>query len=176
MQTRELTQNAISLALLIICSQISFNLGPVPFTLQTLAVLFISFNLKPIQAFAVTSLYTMIGLVGFPVFANWSGGIQTALSPTFGFILGFIIASVVASHFIHRHSQRTWQHYFIAATVTTVIIYGVGMAYFAGIMYFYKGANMPFAQILALTMLPFIPGDIAKAFIAILVSQQLPHK
>ncbi|MCW6659197.1 biotin transporter BioY [Aerococcaceae bacterium NML191292] len=176
MKTRDLTLISLSIALLIICSQLAFNIGPVPLTLQTLAVLLIAFNLKPVQALIATSLYTFMGLVGLPVFANWSGGVQTILSPTFGFILSFIVASYVASSLVHRYAKRTWQHYFVAATIATILIYAIGMIYFAGIMNFYKGANMPFSQIIALTMLPFIPGDIIKAMLAVIVSQRLPQR
>lgn len=175
MTTKELTRNAIYLALLIVCSQLSINIGAVPFTLQTLAVLLIGFNLAPRHAFVVTSLYTLMGLIGLPVFANWSGGMQSVLSPTFGFILSFIVASVIVATYLQKHPQRSWQHYAIAATLATLIIYAIGMAYFAGIINGMKGANMSFSQIIALTMIPFIPGDIAKAALATIISQRLPR-
>ena len=63
----------------------------VPFTLQflftTLAGLVMGGRLGALSA----AVYTMLGLIGIPVFAE-GGGIWYILKPSFGYIIGFIVA------------------------------------------------------------------------------------
>ena len=89
MKTKDLTIMAISLAILIICSKISFNIGIISLTLQTFAVVIISLLLKWKKAAIVFIAYIVMGLIGIPVFST-GGGFQYVLLPSFGFIIGFL--------------------------------------------------------------------------------------
>ena len=110
MKTKDLTLTAMATALLIVCSQFSIPIGTVPITLQTLVVLLIAFNLKPLHAVLATSLYAIMGLIGLPVFAGWSGGFSSLTTPSFGFIISFIVASFVASTYLSKqHNRQVWQ-------------------------------------------------------------------
>jgi biotin transport system substrate-specific component len=66
--------------------------GPVPMTLQTAVVLGSGVLLGARRGAAAMTLYMLLGIVGLPVFAN-GGGIQSVLSPSFGFVIGFIPAA-----------------------------------------------------------------------------------
>ena len=95
MKTKDITFTAIMLSILIVCSQISIPIGPVPITLQTLAILLIGYFLSPKKSALATTLYLIMGLAGLPIFSAFSGGPQSILMPSFGFILGFIPVSYV---------------------------------------------------------------------------------
>ena len=64
----------------------------VPFTLQVPAVLLAGLLLGPRLGAASQAAYLAVGLLGLPVFAG-GGGPGYVLSPTFGFLVGFVAAA-----------------------------------------------------------------------------------
>ena len=96
--TLAMAQIAVSAALLCVLSPLAIPLPiPVPFTLQVLVVIMIALILKPSYAIIAQLIYTVLGIVGLPVFSGGKSGFGTILSPTGGFIIGFIIASFFVS-------------------------------------------------------------------------------
>jgi biotin transport system substrate-specific component len=70
---KDITLMSIMLAILIVASKISFNIGPIPITLQTFAVAIISCLLKWKRASIVFLAYIIMGLIGIPVFSTGGG-------------------------------------------------------------------------------------------------------
>ena len=174
MKIRELAYCALFIALLIICSQIQINLGLVVYTLQTLAVLLICFLLPTKLAVISTGTYLLLGLIGLPVFAGWKGGLSALVSPTFGFIISFVVVALVIPPYLEKLGY-TRRSYIIASVLATLIIYGIGLTYFAFIMNVQQGQEMSLMTIFSLVTLPYIPGDIVKAILAIIIGTRL-HK
>ena len=85
-----MTLDALFLALLIVSSFISIDVGYCKFTLQLLTVFLIANFLSLADGLIIIALYIVMGLIGIPVFAGFGGGIAYAASPTFGFVYGFI--------------------------------------------------------------------------------------
>lgn len=172
MKTKDITLIALLLAILIVCSQLAIPIGVVPITLQTFAVLLIGLILPPKQAALTTTLYLIAGLIGFPIFSGASGGFQSILSPSFGFIIGYIPASYLTSllsrQLIHQKLANVW-----ATLAGSVIIYIFGILYFIMVFNFIKQTPLPIGQVLSLTLIPFIPGDILKMILAIIVDKAL---
>ncbi|MDB5507404.1 MAG: hypothetical protein JWR75_2042 [Devosia sp.] len=75
--------------LLALAAKIQVPVWPVPVTLATLAVALIAGAAGWRIGVASVVLYIVEGLSGLPVFAN-GGGPAYILSPTFGFIIGFV--------------------------------------------------------------------------------------
>lgn len=174
MSTRKLTLMALLLATLIVCSQLAIPLGPVPITMQTFAVLVIGLILPAKEAGLVTIVYLLAGLVGLPVFSQGSGGPASILSPSFGFIIGYIPAAYLCQH-VKNHAVKArwpWPQAW-ACLVASLIIYLFGVTYFIFASQFIMDAPVGIGRALSLTMLPFIPGDIIKAVMAITVSHAL---
>ncbi|WP_260464966.1 biotin transporter BioY [Arachnia propionica] len=73
-----------------------FQIGPVPFTLQTLGVALAGLCLGPIRGFAAASLYLVLGAMGLPVFNKGAAGIGTILGPTGGYLLSFPFAALLS--------------------------------------------------------------------------------
>lgn len=99
------------------------------FTLQWFFVLLAGFLLGSRRAFASVGTYLLIGLMGIPVFAR-GGGPSYLIRPTFGFLLGFLLASYAIGktcELLHSQKPRTLM---LAATVGYVIYYGMGLVYF----------------------------------------------
>ena len=75
-------------ALMAVCSWISIPTA-IPFTLQTMAVFLAVGLLGGKRGTLAVTAYVLLGAVGAPVFANFSGGIGILLGQTGGYILGF---------------------------------------------------------------------------------------
>ena len=86
----------LSVAFMTVSAWITVPFGPIPFTLQTLAVMFVLFALKPKEALTSIAVYLILGALGLPVFSSFRGGIAALVGPTGGFIVGFLIAGAVA--------------------------------------------------------------------------------
>jgi biotin transport system substrate-specific component len=67
----------------------------VPFTLQVFGVILTIYFLKR-DAWKAILIYILLGALGLPVFAGFAGGISVILGPTGGYIIGFLIATLVA--------------------------------------------------------------------------------
>ena len=91
----DITVVAISAALIAVCSWISIPVGPVPFTLQTLAVLAVLLTTGGRRGTLAIVVYLALGLVGVPVFSGFKGGPAAFAGPTGGFLIGFAAAALV---------------------------------------------------------------------------------
>ncbi|MBO1003957.1 biotin transporter BioY [Pseudogracilibacillus auburnensis] len=99
-------------------------IGGVPITLQLFfAVLAGAFLGSRLGAISM-AVYAFIGLVGAPVFARFSGGIGEILSPTFGFILSFILTAFITGLIIEKN--KGIHIYISAALVGTIVSYLFG--------------------------------------------------
>src|SRR5699024_7681690 len=93
--------------------------GGVPITLQTFFAVMAGLVLgSRLGAFSMF-VYMVLGLAGVPVFAQFKGGAAMLLTPTFGFILSFIVVAYVAGELVEM--RRTLPMYITAAIVGLLI-------------------------------------------------------
>src|SRR5699024_4945934 len=133
--------------------------GGVPITLQTFFAVMAGLVLgSRIGAFSMF-VYMMLGLVGAPVFAQFKGGMGMVLSPTFGFILSFILIAYVAGKMRERNSSLS--SYIMAALVAMTInyIFGTNWMYMAYQLWFEAPAEFSY-KIAWLWMMAPVPKDI----------------
>lgn len=164
LSTRDLTQISIFAALTFVSGFLSIPIGPVPITLQTLLVLLTGFFLRPKAAFYAQSLHLLLKLL--------LGGFQSLLSPSFGFVFGFIAAATLISYLVHK-KEGSFLNYGIAAVGGTIVMYAIGLPYMAAILNGVMGNQFGLAEIFQMGMILFIPGDIAKALLAIILADRL---
>lgn len=127
----ELTQVLIGVGLLACAAQISIPLQPVPITMQTVAVLLIGLFYKQNTAVKTVLSYLGMGAVGFPVFANFSGSFAHFLTPSAGFLFGFLACVAVMAAFREKIGRETFVTQLIACTLGSVIIFGCGISWLA---------------------------------------------
>ena len=161
---RDLSQISIFAALTFVSGFLSIPVGPVPITLQTLLVLLTGFFLRPKAAFFAQSLHLLLKLL--------LGGFQSLLSPSFGFVFGFIAAATLISYLVHK-KEGSFLNYGIAAVAGTIVMYAIGLPYMAAILNGVMGNQFGLAEIFQMGMILFIPGDIAKALLAIILADRL---
>ena len=152
-------------ALVAVSAQISVPLWPVPVTGQTLAVLLVGASLGAWRGTVSLALYMVLGLAGLPLFAEFTGGPASVLSPSFGFIIGFIPAAAL----IGWLSERAWDRRpllaaagFLAASIVPFLF---GLPYLA-IVLGNLGLPHDFTAVMAAGFTPFILGGVIKWAIA----------
>lgn len=167
LKTIELTLSSMFIVLIAIGANITMIapflvVGGVPITLQTFFAMLAGLLLGSRLGTITTSAYAFIGLVGAPVFAQFTGGPAMLLKPTFGFVISFIIAAFVAGKMVAK--KRTLPMFIAASLVATAInyLFGTNWLYFA--YKFWAAAPEGFSYSLAwLWMLPPLPKDIILA-------------
>jgi len=87
---RSITQIALIVAIMCVLAQLSFYIGPIPITFQTLIVAFCGYFLGVKKGMIAVISYLLLGAVGAPVFAAFGGGFHILISYTGGFLWGFI--------------------------------------------------------------------------------------
>jgi biotin transport system substrate-specific component len=162
--TKELTQISIFAALTFVSGFISIPVGPVPITMQTLLVLLTGLFLRPRAAFLAQTLHLLLKLL--------LGGFQSFLSPSFGFVFGFIAGATVISYIVHK-SDGSILSYTWAALVGSIVIYAIGLPYMTVILNVFMGNQFGILDIFKMGMLLFIPGDVAKVLLAVALSNRL---
>ncbi len=141
------------------------TVGGVPITLQTFFAILAGLILGSRLGAISMTVYMFLGLAGAPVFAKFSGGFGSIISPTFGFIVSFIFLAYVVGKIVEKNGSL--RSYIIAALVGFVINYAIGTNW----MYFaYKlWAAAPDAftyKVAWLWMVPPLPKDIILSVLA----------
>ncbi|MDT0181230.1 biotin transporter BioY [Microbacterium sp. ARD31] len=156
-------------ALVAVLAQASIPLWPVPITGQTLAVIVVGAALGARRGAAALVTYMAAGLAGFPVFADFTGSIAAVGKPSFGFIIGFIVAAFVAGWFAERAWDRKPWLAFVGFIAASAVPFVFGIPYMAIILNAVMGLELSFWQLLEAGLFPFILGGVVKAAIAALV-------
>jgi biotin transport system substrate-specific component len=116
------------------------------------------------------ALYLAAGVLGAPVFAGASGGIARLLGPTGGYLLGYLFAALVAGLIagLPRTDRRCppWR-LILAAALGLIVVYIPGMLRLKQLL------DLGWVQALIGGVLPFLPGDGAKAVAAVLIAPRL---
>lgn len=164
---RRITKNAIMLALLCIIGMFALPLGDnIKVSLQLLMVLIIGLTATSVfDAIIVTGLYLALGLF-MPIYA----GFQAGITPTFGFVISFVVI-VIPLYFLNKLKiKNQFIRMGIACFVALLLCYTIGTLFLA--LYLKLGIE----KALLIAVVPYIPFDIAKIIIAILVVSLLPKK
>lgn len=150
-------------------AQVTIPLPIVPITGQTLAVIVVGAALGSRRGAAALLTYLAVGLAGAPVFAGLTGSVAAVMTPSFGFILGFIPAAFVAGWFAERAWDRTPLLALVGFVAASVVPFLIGVPYMAWILNGVMGLGYDLAGILAVGVVPFIAGGLVKAGLAALL-------
>lgn len=149
----------------------------VPLTLQTVFVLMAGLLLGPGRAALSMFLYMLLGLLGLPFFSG-GGGIQSVLTPSFGFVVGFIPASWAVGRVLqmsgYAHEKAGLR---LAALRVVACLVGIAIYDLVGVFWLYVNLNwivgkeVSFLQTLGIGLFPFLIPDLIKlAGVVLLVS------
>ena len=147
-------------------------IGGVPITLQTFFAILAGTILGSRLGAISMTVYALVGLVGVPIFARFGAGFSTIISPTFGFILSFILTAYVVGKIVEKN--RTLSAFVIASLIGLVInyVFGTNWMYFA--YKFWAAAPEGFTYKMAwLWMVAPLPKDIILAVFAGMMGHRL---
>lgn len=170
--TKDMTRVGV-FAALHVAAAIVLRLGGeaiVPFSLVPFMAFLAAFALGGKLGAMSLLVYTMLGLLGIPVFAKAPfGGVTYLLQPTFGFVLGFIAAARVAGDIDIRSTRGA-----VSAVVVGVLtLYLVGLPYFYLIFRFYLARPITLTWAFNIAVLPYIGLDFLKAGLAIYLGRRI---
>jgi biotin transport system substrate-specific component len=146
-----------------LAAQLSVKLGftPVPITGQTFAVLLGGAALGWRRALAGMLLYLTAGLTPWvPWFARHSGGTAMLKDPTFGYLVGFVVAAAVVGRLAGRGLDRTPPRTMLTMVAGNLIIYAFGLPWLM------VDLQASLAQGLHWGVTPFLGGDALKILLA----------
>lgn len=129
---------------------------PVPVTGQTFAVL-LSGAALGWRGLAGMALYLVAGAAGVPWFAGHSSGTG---APSFGYIVGFLLAAAVVGALARRGGDRTPLRTVGTMAIGTVLIYAIGLPWLM------HSVHVGLTKGFALGVRPFLVGDAIKVVLA----------
>ena len=166
----DLVYIAIGAALIAICSWISIPTA-VPFTLQTFAVFFVLLALGGERGTLATLVYVLLGAVGVPVFAGFSGGIGVLLGNTGGYIIGFLLTGLIYILFT-KFFKKNIVMKVIALVLGLAVCYAFGTAWFMHV-YMKSSGEVGLLTVLGWCVFPFIIPDLLKLALAVVISKRI---
>ena len=147
---------ALFAALSAALSQVSLPLGLVPVVLTQVSV-FLAAGLLGWKWGSLSQLlYAAMGAAGLPVFAGFKGGLGALLGPTGGFIWGYILSALAVGLLLDRLG-RSYK------ILLPALLLGIVMVYLPGVPWLMHTAHLNLRFALVTYVLPYLPGDIAKA-------------
>ncbi len=170
--SKKIVFTALFAALIAVSGFISIPIPgtPIPIVLQNMLAVLTGLMLGPVWGTLSTALFFVAGLLGLPIFSGGTGGISRLMGPTGGFLYGYVLATLATGMIAQRpvYGKKTSLLRLILATV-----FGFVVMYIPGVIHFMLVMNKTFTQTLTLCVLPYIPGDLIKMVIAILLAAKL---
>lgn len=169
-KTKDIAYIALFAVVMAVCSWISIP-TVVPFTLQTFAVFLTVGVLGGKRGTLAVLVYILLGAVGVPVFAGFSGGISMLTGQTGGYIVGFLCSALV------MWAMETIAGKGIIIQVLSMILgllacYAVGTVWFMAVYAGNTGA-VGVGAVLGWCVVPFIIPDLVKIILACILTRKL---
>lgn len=172
-------------------------IGGVPVTVQDMMAMLSGLLLGPLYGSASVLIFLILGSIGLPVFSG-KGGINIILNgPTGGFLAGYLFGALIGGLIIYfglgKYRKRKessgsensenaeinknyspkkdiYEVLIIlsAALAATVIVFALGIIRFHLLL-----PNKTFREVLLITLVPFIPGNIIKIVIMTILTKKL---
>lgn len=172
---------AVMAAVICVLAPIAVPVGPVPFTVGTLAIYLTAYLLGGAWGTASTLVYLLVGLVGAPVFSGYMGGPSRLAGPTGGYLVGYLPMALLMGAVVQWSCRRfagegkkgaaaalTIQFFGLAAG--TAVLYAFGTAWYC------VQAEAELSKALAGCLYPFIPIDLAKIAVTLAVGMPVRRR
>lgn len=170
MKTLDLVYIAIFAVVMAICSWISIP-AAVPFTLQTFGVFMAVGVLGGKRGSLSVLIYLLLGAIGVPVFAGFSGGIGALLGTTGGYIIGFLFSALLMWAVEVLFGRKTWV-LGLSMVIGLIGCYAFGTIWFMTV-YARESGAIGLGTALGWCVIPFIIPDMIKIALALLLCKQL---
>ena len=158
MKLRQNLLTALLAAALCILAPLVIPVGPVPVSLATLGVYLAAGLLGPVRGTTTVGLYLLLGAIGLPVFAGFTGGFQQFAGVTGGFLWGYLLCALTVG-LLTRINHRP-------PLMALWLVIGALALYLPGVGWCVWQTGTPLWSALLTVVLPCIPGEIVKIAVA----------
>lgn len=169
MRARAITRCGVMVALLAASAWVTVPLGPVPFTLQTMALAAVAVMATPGEALLSVALYLVLGAAGVPVFSGFGAGLATIAGPTGGYLWGFLVGMGAAQ--LVRQAPLGPE----AAREAVGVVAMLAITYVLGTIQFSLVAGVTPVAAAGVAVVPFLVPDAAKLAVGVAVGRAVRH-
>ena len=169
-QTIDLAYIALAAVLMAVCSWISIP-TVVPFTMQTFAVFFVLLFLGAKRGLTAIVVYLLLGIVGVPVFAEFTEGIGILLGNTGGYLVGFLFVGLIYWLAVAVLGKKLWVEA-ASLAIGMLVCYAFGTAWFM-IVYARTSGAVGLLTALGWCVFPFMLPDAVKLGLALVLAKRL---
>lgn len=149
------------LLLICLCARLpAFAVGPVPITLQSLAVILAGAVLGPWRGGLVVLAYLLLGGLGLPVFSAGGSGWASFAGPSGGYLLSFPLVAALCGALV-------WRTMTVGTAARPLLLFACGLGssvalvHPLGVAGLMRALDISLAQALLID-LRFWPGDVLK--------------
>ena len=171
MKAKDLAFMALFIVLITVGTFTTIPLPLCPINLQPFFVVLAGLFLGGKRGALSVLGYVLLGLVGIPVFTH-GGGIGYVLQPTFGFMLGYIIAAFIIGS-VSSSGKNTVLRFTMAGLCGLAAVYGVGLVYYWCISRYYLQSDIGVWTMLVNCFFIPLPKDIASCVLAAILGKRL---
>ena len=158
-----LTITALMSSVLCIIGPIMIPIGMVPMSLTNMVIYLTIILLDKKRATISVAVYLLIGFVGLPVFAGFTGGAGKLLGPTGGYLMGYLVLSLVAGTILEKIEKVK----ILALSMGTIGLYLIGT------LWLMFQSKLSFMSALTVGVLPFVVFDVIKILIAVVLGNSI---
>lgn len=169
-KTYDMAYCGIFAVVIAICSWISIP-ATVPFTLQTFAVFLSVILLGGRRGTVSVVVYILLGAIGVPVFAEFTGGLGIILNNTGGYIIGFLFSALIMWAAESLFGRKLWVQA-VSMVAGLVVCYAFGTVWFM-IVYMRDAGPVGMMTVLGWCVIPFILPDVVKIVLALMLGSTL---
>lgn len=141
-------------------------ISPVPISLGTLAIYFVLSVAGMKLGTLSVLIYILLGLVGVPVFTDFTAGPGKLLGPTGGYIVGYLVLAPISGFFIDRFDKKPFLRIW-------GMLLGTCLFYLFGTLWLQYQMQLTFFQALWAAVIPYLPGDSIKLALAMILGSQV---
>ena len=167
LNTKNLVIISLLSSILCILSPFTINISVIPFSLSTLIIMIYAIVFDIHVSFFSVLIYIILGVVGLPVFSGGTGGVQKILSPSGGFIIGYIFLCLIIA-VLYNDKYNFFIKYLILLFANLIM-------YFIGCVHFMYMTNYNIKTALVTCVVPFMITDNIKIILAILISKKIKN-
>lgn len=149
---------------------------PIPFmnyiTLQFFFVTMAGMMLGARAGAISVAVYVALGLMGLPVFAD-GGGFGYIFRPSFGFLVGFIVAALLCGIISEKSKLSAYKRYALAAFTGIISCYVIGISYQYLILNYYINTPKPIGALILANVPLYMPKDFVLSAVAVIVCKKI---
>lgn len=168
LNTRQLALVGLMTSILCAMGPLSFTIpiSPIPLSLGTLAIYFVSIVLGAKSGTVSVVLYILLGFAGLPVFTGFMGGPAKVFGPTGGYIWGYIFLALICGFSAEKLNRQPLLSFM-------GMLFGTAVCYLFGTFWLSFQLSLSFLEALTLGVLPYLPGDLIKLLLATVMGNKL---